>query len=74
MEERTIEGYDLDDVDLVAGRDELLPAPDEEPVIATVDPLRVRASARDERSTSEYMRLLAMARGRLTFLFHESCP
>ena len=42
---RTVVGYDLDDVDLVARRDELLPPADEEPVVTAVDPVLVERIA-----------------------------
>ena len=38
---RTVPGYDLHDVDLVAHLDELLPSADVQPVVSTVDPLYV---------------------------------
>ena len=64
----TVERYDLNDVDLLPHRDQLLPPSDEEPVVAAVDPL---AADNGVRQVLPPMHTRGPSR---TFLFQDSGP
>ena len=61
---RTVPGYDLDDVDVVAHLDELRPSSDEKPVVSSVYPLSVSYQPVSPESKIQ----------RRAFLFHDSGP